>query len=99
MFTVTEAMSPEATPAPPVRAGLELFVGEATGLRVTAGGTVSTVKEEDAVVVVFPASSDCSAWAVYVPSSRPSARPALHLPSLDPTVVMRIGMPDTLPAA
>ena len=42
--SVTEAMSPGATPATPLKLGFGLFVTAATGVSDTAGAIVSTVK-------------------------------------------------------
>ena len=57
-------MSPVAVPALPLKLGSGLFVGVETGLRETAGGVMSTVKVDVALLPVFFASSDCSAWTV-----------------------------------
>ncbi len=54
-------MSPGAAPAPPLKPGFELLVREATGVSVTAGDVVSTVKVDATLLAVLWASSDCSA--------------------------------------
>src|SRR5271156_5111113 len=98
MFRVTDAISPDATPAFPVKVGFGLFVGEAMGISVTAGGVISIVKIDVALLPILPASSTCSACAVYVPSSR-GATDALHLVPLDGTTTSRTGIPKVLSPA
>src|SRR5271155_1054284 len=94
IFKVTEAISPDATPAAPLKLAGETFTNEATGVSVTAGGVVSTVKVDVALLVVFPAWSDCSAWAVYTPSLRASVRPTVHVVAVGVTTSVRTGLPD-----
>ena len=61
---------PASTPAPPLNVGVGSFVGETSALIDTSGGVVSTVNVTAPLLPTLPASSDCSACAVYVPSAR-----------------------------
>jgi len=79
--SVTSPASPVAVPAVPEKVGVVSLVALPFGgeLTATAGGVVSIVNVRGALSSLFPAASDCSALAVYVPSASAAGWPA-HTP-------------------
>jgi hypothetical protein len=69
-LTVTAALSPGAVPAVPANdgVGFPLELPSAGDVRTIAGPVVSMTNVTGALWPRFPARSDCSACAVYVPS-------------------------------
>src|ERR1700733_9878628 len=90
MFSVTDALSPCALPADPLKLGLVLFVNGAAGVSVTDGRVVSTVNDTGLLLPSgFPNALAWVATAWYSPSERGAlASEELHAPPVPAAVAV-----------